>query len=98
MSSPELTKERALPDDCRCAQEAALLAALPAGLKGSGHQSTSLSIPRWNRRQGALPRFLSMTNPQNPRDSGAAPHDRYIAALDGLRGIAAMLVAGGHYM
>jgi hypothetical protein len=82
MSSPELTKERALPDDCRCAQEAALLAALPAGLKGSGHQSPSLSIPRWNRRHGTPPRFLSMTNPQNPRDSGAAPHDRYIAALE----------------
>jgi peptidoglycan/LPS O-acetylase OafA/YrhL len=39
-----------------------------------------------------------MTDPQNPSDSSAAPHDRYIAALDGLRGIAAMLVAGGHYM
>ena len=39
-----------------------------------------------------------MTDPQNPSDSSAAPHDRYIAALDGLRGAAAMLVAGGHYM
>jgi len=39
-----------------------------------------------------------MTDPQNPSDSRAAPHDRYIPALDGLRGIAAMLVAGGHYM
>jgi peptidoglycan/LPS O-acetylase OafA/YrhL len=39
-----------------------------------------------------------MTDPHHPSDSGAAPHDRYIAALDGLRGIAAMLVAGGHYM
>ena len=39
-----------------------------------------------------------MTDPQNPSDSSAAPHDRYIPALDGLRGIAAMLVAGGHYM
>jgi peptidoglycan/LPS O-acetylase OafA/YrhL len=39
-----------------------------------------------------------MTDPQNPSYSSAAPHDRYIAALDGLRGTAAMLVAGGHYM
>ena len=39
-----------------------------------------------------------MTDPHHPNDSSAAPHDRYIAALDGLRGIAAMLVAGGHYM
>ncbi len=58
----------------------------------------SLSIPPWNRRRGTLPRFLTMTDPHNPSDSSAAPHDRYIAALDGLRGIAAMLVAGGHYM
>jgi peptidoglycan/LPS O-acetylase OafA/YrhL len=39
-----------------------------------------------------------MTDPHRPSDQGAAPHDRYIPALDGLRGIAAMLVAGGHYM
>jgi peptidoglycan/LPS O-acetylase OafA/YrhL len=39
-----------------------------------------------------------MTDLHHPSDSSAAPHDRYIAALDGLRGIAAMLVAGGHYM
>ena len=39
-----------------------------------------------------------MNDPPSPNDSSAAPHDRYIAALDGLRGIAAMLVAGGHYM
>jgi len=39
-----------------------------------------------------------MTDPHNSSDSSAAPHDRYIPALDGLRGIAAMLVAGGHYM
>jgi hypothetical protein len=39
-----------------------------------------------------------MTDPHHPSDSSAAPHDRYIPALDGLRGIAAMLVAGGHYM
>ena len=57
-----------------------------------------LSIPRWGRRQATLPRFLSMTDPHNPSDSSAAPHDRYIPALDGLRGVAAMLVAGGHYM
>ena len=39
-----------------------------------------------------------MTDPHHPSDSSTAPHDRYIPALDGLRGIAAMLVAGGHYM
>jgi peptidoglycan/LPS O-acetylase OafA/YrhL len=35
---------------------------------------------------------------RSPNVSIAAPYDRYIASLDGLRGIAAMLVAGGHYM
>jgi len=39
-----------------------------------------------------------MSAPHNPSDYSAAPHDRYIPALDGLRGVAAMLVAGGHYM
>jgi peptidoglycan/LPS O-acetylase OafA/YrhL len=39
-----------------------------------------------------------MSDPHNLSDSSAAPHNRYIPALDGLRGIAAMLVAGGHYM
>jgi peptidoglycan/LPS O-acetylase OafA/YrhL len=39
-----------------------------------------------------------MTDPHHSSDSSAAPRDRYIAALDGLRGLAAMLVAGGHYM
>jgi peptidoglycan/LPS O-acetylase OafA/YrhL len=39
-----------------------------------------------------------MNDPYNLSDYSAAPHDRYIAALDGLRGAAAMLVAGGHYM
>ena len=39
-----------------------------------------------------------MTDPHHPSESSSAPHDRYIAALDGLRGLAAMLVAGGHYM
>jgi peptidoglycan/LPS O-acetylase OafA/YrhL len=39
-----------------------------------------------------------MTDPQNPSHSSAAPRDRHIAALDGLRGAAAMLVAGGRYM
>jgi hypothetical protein len=54
-----------------------------------------LSIPRWGRRrQATLPRFLCMTDPHNPSDSSAAPHGRYIPALDGLRGVAAMLVAG----
>jgi peptidoglycan/LPS O-acetylase OafA/YrhL len=45
-----------------------------------------------------LPRFPTMSDPHTPSDSSAAPHDRYIAALDGVRGAAAMLVAGGHYM
>src|ERR1700682_2142982 len=66
--------------------------------KQNGKCLRSPSIPRWKRRQGALPRFLTMTDPHNPSDGSAAPHDRYIAALDGLRGVAAMLVAGGHYM
>jgi peptidoglycan/LPS O-acetylase OafA/YrhL len=44
------------------------------------------------------PAFLTMTDLHHPSDSSAVPHDRYIPALDGLRGIAAMLVAGGHYM
>jgi hypothetical protein len=40
------------PDECRCAKEAALLAALPAGLKGSGHR-----LPRHGiaRKQYRLP-------------------------------------------
>src|SRR5580700_6556088 len=66
--------------------------------KQNGKCLRSLSIPRWNRRQGTLPRLLTMTDPHHRSDSSAAPHDRYIAALDGLRGTAAMLVAGGHYM
>ena len=56
-----------------------------------------LSIPRWSRRQATLPRCLSMADPHSS-DSSAAPHDRYVPALDGLRGVAAMQVAGGHYM
>jgi peptidoglycan/LPS O-acetylase OafA/YrhL len=43
-------------------------------------------------------RFPMTSDPHNRSDSSSAPHDRYIAALDGLRGVAAMLVAGGHYM
>jgi len=39
--------------------------------------------------------LFTMTDQHDPSDSGAAPHDRYIPALDGLRGIAAILVAGG---
>jgi len=39
-----------------------------------------------------------MSDPHNPSDTSATPHDRYIPSLDGLRGVAAMLVAGGHYM
>ena len=39
-----------------------------------------------------------MTDPRHPSDGSTALHDRYIARLDGLRGTAAMLVAGGHYM
>ena len=43
-------------------------------------------------------RFPIMSDPHNPSDDSAAPHEPYIAALDGLRGVAVMLVAGGHYM
>jgi peptidoglycan/LPS O-acetylase OafA/YrhL len=43
-------------------------------------------------------RFPIMSDPHHPSDHSAAPHEPYIAALDGLRGVAVMLVAGGHYM
>jgi hypothetical protein len=52
-------------------------------------------IPRWNRGQRTQPGFWMMRDPHNPSDSSATPHDRYIPALDGLRGIAATLMAGG---
>jgi peptidoglycan/LPS O-acetylase OafA/YrhL len=39
-----------------------------------------------------------MSDLHTSNHSSAAPHDRYIPALDGLRGISALLVAGGHYM
>src|ERR1700675_3235327 len=61
--------------------------------KQNGKCLRSLSIPRWNRRQGTLPRFLTMTDLHHPSDSSATPHDRYIPALDGLRGMAGILVA-----
>jgi peptidoglycan/LPS O-acetylase OafA/YrhL len=38
-----------------------------------------------------------MSNPHDPGDGRAATHDPYVPALDGLRGVAALLVAGAHY-
>src|ERR1700692_663213 len=46
----------------------------------------------------SAPRFITMSKLDIVSDSGAAPHRDYIPALDGLRFMAAMLVAGGHYM
>jgi peptidoglycan/LPS O-acetylase OafA/YrhL len=42
--------------------------------------------------------FIIMSNSHDFGDGRAAPHDPYIPALDGLRGLAATLVAGAHYM
>jgi peptidoglycan/LPS O-acetylase OafA/YrhL len=39
-----------------------------------------------------------MSNPHDLSDDGAVTHDPYVPALDGLRGLAALLVAGAHYM
>ncbi len=39
-----------------------------------------------------------MSNPHDLGDGRAATHDPYVPALDGLRGLAALLVAGAHYM
>jgi peptidoglycan/LPS O-acetylase OafA/YrhL len=38
-----------------------------------------------------------MSHSHDLSNRGGTPHDRYIPALDGLRGLAALLVAGGHY-
>jgi peptidoglycan/LPS O-acetylase OafA/YrhL len=39
-----------------------------------------------------------MSNPHDLGDGRAMAHDPYVPALDGLRGVAALLVAGAHYM
>ena len=39
-----------------------------------------------------------MSNPLDFGDGRAVTHDPYVPALDGLRGLAAILVAGAHYM
>ena len=39
-----------------------------------------------------------MSNPHDLSDGRAVTHDPYVPALDGLRGLAALLVAGAHYM
>ena len=39
-----------------------------------------------------------MSNPHDLGDGRAVTHDPYVPALDGLRGLAAILVAGAHYM
>ena len=39
-----------------------------------------------------------MGNPHDFGDGRAVTHDPYVPALDGLRGLAAILVAGAHYM
>ena len=47
-------------------------------------RSISLSIPRWNRRQGTLPRLLTMTDPHHPSDgfdAGRLGHDLVLRAL-----------------
>jgi hypothetical protein len=42
--------------------------------------------------------FIIMSNPHGLSDGRAVTHDPYVPALDGLRGLAAILVAGAHYM
>ena len=39
-----------------------------------------------------------MSNPHDLSDGRAVTHNPYVPALDGLRGVAAFLVAGAHYM
>jgi peptidoglycan/LPS O-acetylase OafA/YrhL len=39
-----------------------------------------------------------MSNPHDLSDGRTVTHDPYVPALDGLRGLAALLVAGAHYM
>ncbi len=58
----------------------------------------SSASPSLFRRWLHLGYFIIVSNPHDFGDGMAAPHDPYIPALDGLRGLAAMLVAGAHYM
>jgi peptidoglycan/LPS O-acetylase OafA/YrhL len=68
----------------------------------SNAAADAINLPDERLRSSVLcPQFGSsavMSHPHNPSSRVGTPHDPYIPALDGLRGLAAMLVAGAHYM
>jgi hypothetical protein len=88
------------PDECRCAERRHFwqLCRQASRAPGINCREDPSALPSFFPRRQHLENFIIMSNPHDLSDGRAVTHDPYVPALDGLRGVAALLVAGAHYM